>query len=838
MGWSPHLRAHMIKHPLFLIIDAMSQVFRAYYAVRGLSNSQGVPTNATYGFALMLNRVLEKFPPDYIAMVFDSAEPTVRHIQYPLYKANREKMPTDLGQQLPYIKGFCEAMHVPMLEVPGQEADDVIGTVARRARERGLYPVIVTMDKDMMQLVDETLVLNTSRDDMVIGPEQVKELFGVTPSQIPDLLGLWGDSSDNVPGAPGIGEKGAKALIQRFGSVEACLERADEVTSKRQRESLKENRAQIELSKHLVTIDTNVPVELEWDSFKTQAPNRDALLLLLRELEFNTMLKEQLEDGAESVPLEVVATDELPDIGDYFAFDLSEDRIKIWTGDGTAYDVPVSAAAPLLSNSNVRKVTHDVKNAILALDRQGMALAGPFDDSMLMAYLLMPNRGKYGIDDLTTELFGQSSEGETVGWIHRISEELRPRVQHEVESVYTTIEMPLVPVLADMEIVGILLDVSVLETMSGEMGLQLEVLTAKIYELAGTEFNINSPKQLGEVLFEKLNLPHSRKLRKSGQYSTAVEVLEDLAKTHEMPRLVLGYRQLTKFKSTYVDVLPKQIDGKTGRLHTSFNQAGAATGRLSSSNPNLQNIPIRTELGRAIRGAFIAREGTTMVSADYSQVELRILAHLSGDKGLIEAFLQNADIHRSTAAEVLGVPAGEITYEQRGRAKAVNFGIVYGQTPFGLAQQLGIGRDEAEEFIDRYFNRYPGVRDYIDNSLVEARETGITRTLFGRHRQIPEINSRNGMRRSMAERMAINAPIQGTAADVIKLAMIRIARELRERQMETRMVLQVHDELIFEVPEGEMSVVEQVREWMAGVAELEVPLVVDTKTGPNWKDLS
>ncbi len=492
MGWSPHLRAHMIKHPLFLIIDAMSQVFRAYYAVRGLSNSQGVPTNATYGFALMLNRVLEKFPPDYIAMVFDSAEPTVRHIQYPLYKANREKMPTDLGQQLPYIKGFCEAMHVPMLEVPGQEADDVIGTVARRARERGLYPVIVTMDKDMMQLVDETLVLNTSRDDMVIGPEQVKELFGVTPSQIPDLLGLWGDSSDNVPGAPGIGEKGAKALIQRFGSVEACLERADEVTSKRQRESLKENRAQIELSKHLVTIDTNVPVELEWDSFKTQAPNRDALLLLLRELEFNTMLKEQLEDGAESVPLEVVATDELPDIGDYFAFDLSEDRIKIWTGDGTAYDVPVSAAAPLLSNSNVRKVTHDVKNAILALDRQGMALAGPFDDSMLMAYLLMPNRGKYGIDDLTTELFGQSSEGETVGWIHRISEELRPRVQHEVESVYTTIEMPLVPVLADMEIVGILLDVSVLETMSEEMGRQLEGLTAKIYELAGTDLTSES----------------------------------------------------------------------------------------------------------------------------------------------------------------------------------------------------------------------------------------------------------------------------------------------------------------------------------------------------------
>ncbi len=828
----------MIKHPLFLIFDAMSQVFRAYYAVRGLSNSQGVPTNATYGFALMLNRVLEKFPPEYIAMVFDSSEPTVRHIEYPLYKANRDKLPTDLGQQIPDIKRFCEAMRVPILEVPGQEADDVIGTVARRARERQLYPVIVTMDKDMMQLVDETLVLNTSRDDMLIGPEQVKELFGVTPAEIPDLLGLWGDSSDNVPGAPGIGEKGAKALIQRFGSVAACLDHAGEVTSKRQRESLQENRELIELSRHLVTIDTNVAVELDWDSFKTQPPDKDALVPLLRELEFTSMLKEQLQAGTESLSIEVVTTDEVPDVHDYFAFELSLDRIKIWTGDGVASDVSMGAAASLLSDPNIRKVTHDVKAALLALRRHDVTLDGPVDDPMLMGYLLMPNRGKYGIGDLASELFGQSSEGEAVAWIHRISEELRPRVLQEVESVYTTIEMPLVPVLADMERLGILLDVSVLETMSTEMGRQLEGLTARIYELAGTEFNINSPKQLGEILFEKLNLPHSRKLRKSGQYSTAVEVLEDLAKIHEMPRLLLDYRKLTKFKSTYVDVLPKLIDPETGRLHTSFNQAGAATGRLSSSNPNLQNIPIRTEMGRAIRGAFVPREGTTMLSADYSQVELRILAHLSGDEGLIEAFLQGADIHRSTAAEVLGLPAEEITSEQRGRAKAVNFGIVYGQTPFGLAQQLGIARDEAEKFIDRYFNRYPGVRDYIENSLVEARETGMTRTLFGRHRQIPEINARNGMRRNMAERMAINAPIQGTAADIIKLAMIRIARELAERRRDTRMVLQVHDELIFEVPEGEMDIVDQIREWMAGVVELAVPLVVDTKTGPNWKDLS
>ena len=826
----------MIKQPLFLIIDAMSQVFRAYYAIRGLASSQGVPTNATYGFALMLNRVLEKFPPEYIAMVFDSAEPTARHIQYPLYKATRAKMPTDLGQQIPYIKRFCAAMQVPMIEVPGQEADDVIGTIARRAREDDLYPVIVTIDKDLMQLVGEILVLNTSRDDMLIGPDQVEELCGVTPEQIPDLLGLWGDTSDNVPGAPGIGEKGAKALIQRFGSLEACLEHADEVTSKRQRESLKENREQILMSKQLVTIDTNVQVDLNWAEFEAKPADRDALVPLLRELEFSGMLKEQLQSVHESAPVEVIETSEAPDIEGYFAFELADDRVSVWDGKGSVYNLPIASAASLLSNPDIRKVTHNVKTALLRLRRRGIDLAPPYDDPMLMAYLLMPNRGRYGIEDLTTELFGEASGG-GVEWIHRISEELRPKVEHEVETVYTDIEMPLVGVLAGIEWDGILLDVPVLESMSGDMTEQQEKLRARIYELADCEFNINSPKQLGEVLFEKLNLPRSRKLRKSGQYSTAVEVLEELAESHELPRMVLDYRQLSKFKSTYVDVLPKLIDPKTKRLHTSFNQAGAATGRVSSSNPNLQNIPIRTEMGREIRSAFVPRDHTTMLSADYSQVELRILAHMSGDAGLIDAFTNDADIHRSTAAEVLGVPAEEVDSEQRGRAKAVNFGIVYGLTPFGLAQQLGIGRDEAGEFIDRYFNRYPGVRDYIENSLVEARETGITRTLFGRHRQIPEINSRNGMRRSMAERMAINAPLQGTAADIIKLAMIRIADELRERKIETRMVLQIHDELLFEVPASEMDVIDLVRDWMSGVAELKVPLVVDTKTGPNWKDL-
>ena len=827
----------MIKRPLFLMFDAMSQVFRAYYAIRGLSTSRGVPTNATYGFLLMLNRVMEKFQPDYVAMVFDSSEPTPRHLRYPEYKATRERMPHDLNEQIPYIRRLCQAMAIPAIEVPGQEADDVIGTLARRARAEHLYPLIVTLDKDIMQLVTEdTLVLNTSRDDMAIGPGQVRELFGVAPGQITDLLGLQGDSSDNIPGAPGIGKKGARDLIERFGSVEAVIEHAAEVTAKRQRESLLENREQILSSKELVTIDTNVDVEVEWDSLKTASPDREALIELLRELEFTSQLQEQLSLAAESKPIGIVEVSALPDIGESYAFHLHDGRLSIWEGAGPVYDMPLGPQAARLLASGKRKATHNLKSAILDLRRHAIEIGLPWDDTMLMAYLLSPNRGRYGLEDLVGETFGQKIDGDEAVWIHHLDERLRPEVRRELEDVYTRIELPVAPVLAGMEEAGIRLDVTVLEKMSEEMAAQLEDLTARIYDLAGEEFNINSPRQLGVVLFERLNLPPSRKLRKSGQYSTSVEVLEELAAIYELPRLILDYRQRAKFKSTYVDVLPGLL-GQDGRLHTSFNQTGAATGRLSSSEPNLQNIPIRTELGRNIRRAFVPDDGRTLLSADYSQVELRILAHLSDDAGLIEAFLEDADIHRRTAAQVLGISPDAVDSEQRGRAKAVNFGIVYGQTPFGLSRQLGISREEAEDFIERYFARYPGVRDYIENSLAEARERGFTRTLFGRIRQIPEINSRNGMRRSAAERMAINAPIQGSAADIIKLAMIRIADEIRRRKLSTRMVLQVHDELIFDVPENEAGIASDVRQWMSGVADLKVPLKVDIRTGPNWRDL-
>ena len=826
-----------MQKPLFLILDGMSQIFRAYYAIRGLSNSQGLPTNAVYGFGNMLRRVLDKYPPDYVCVAFDRPEPTTRHLRYAAYKAKRKKMPADLSQQIPYIKRFCEAMGIGTIEAPTVEADDLIGTVARKAEQAGLYPMIVTLDKDLLQLVDITHVLNTSRDDLIIDRDKVKELYGVYPEQIPDLLGLWGDSSDNIPGAPGIGEKGARDLIERFGSVEACLERAAEVENAKHRRSIVDHAEQIILSKQLVTIDTNLPINVNLSDFERKPPDRALLVPLLRELEFTAILRELL--ASEPLPeLQVLRGDQVPRVDDRLILELGPDRILLWTGTGPVHDLPLDGrVGGILSDSRIRKTVHNVKDAIVRLRRHGIELSPPYDDLMLMGYLLFPNRGKYELDDLVIELFGTTVGGDRHWWIGRLYEELAPRVRQELARVYEEIELPLSPVLADLEETGVRVDVGVLETMSEEMAEALDGLTGRIHGLAGCEFNINSPRQLGEVLFDRLELPRSRKLRKSGQYSTAVEVLEELAEHYELPRLVLEYRQLAKFKSTYVDVIPQMVDPATHRLHTSLNQTVAATGRLSSSSPNLQNIPVRRDLGRKIRSAFVPEPGWWLVSGDYSQVELRIVAHLSGDERLAESFSREEDVHARTAAEVLGLRIDQVTDEQRERAKAVNYGLVYGQTPFGLAQQVGISPSEAQEFIERYFDRYRGVRHYIEECLKQARETGVVRTLFGRLRQIPEINSRNGMRRSMAERAAINSPIQGTAADIIKLAMIRISKELGRQGLGTRMVLQVHDELLFEVPEEELWVVDTVRDLMQDVVRLRVPLTVNMGRGRNWEEL-
>jgi len=663
----------------------------------------------------------------------------------------------------------------------------------------------------------------------------------VAPEQIPDLLGLWGDSSDNVPGAPGIGEKTARDLIQRFGSIEACLERANEVQSPRQRASLMDNREQILMSKQLVTIDSAVPIEVDWAELAVKPPNRSVLLPLLKELEFSALVKDYLPEAPAAL-VEVVQTDILPEIGDQLFFDVQGDRIAVWSGSGSVASLPLDdRIAAVLANPNIRKITCDLKTVIHLLRQHGLDIAPPYDDPMLMSFLLMPNRGKYELPDLVFEVFGETIDRgpipEWTVWTKKLFDHFQAGVEAEVAQAYHEIELPLTSVLAGMEECGIRIDAAAFQKMSVEMGTQIESLTASIYEAAGMEFNINSTRQLGEVLFEKLNLPHSKKLKKSGQYSTAVEVLEELAEDYELPRLVLEYRQFSKFKSTYVDVIPTLVDEKTGRLHTTFNQAGAATGRLSSNNPNLQNIPVRTELGRSIRGAFVSEPGWVFVAADYSQVELRIVAHLSGDAKMVEAFLGGDDIHRRTAAEVLGIPLDQVTPVQRNSAKAVNFGIVYGQTAYGLAQQLGISNEEASHFISRYFERYQGVQRYIESSLSTARDTGMTRTLFGRLRQHPEINSRNGMRRSMAERTAINSPIQGTAADIIKLAMIQIATELKHSKLRTRMVLQVHDELIFEVPEDELHVRSLIVDKMQNVVKLSVPLTVDVKQGLTWNSL-
>jgi DNA polymerase-1 len=827
-----------MNHPLFLIIDGMSQAYRAYFAIRdALSNSQGVPTNAIYGFAIMLRRVLDKYPPDYICVALDSSQQTARHAEYTLYKATRKKMPADLAQQMPYIRKFCAAMRIPVIEKPGFEADDIIATIAKKAVSNGLYPVVVTLDKDLYQIVDTVLILNTSKDDMIVDRDKVVELFGVSPEQIPDLLGLWGDSSDNVPGAPGIGEKGARDLVQKFGSIETLLDRATEVPNAKHRNSLLQHRDQILLSKRLVTVSSEVPVDFDPELFRVQAPDRSALMPLLRDLEFTNMMKEYLP--AEQTPsTEIVSSGELPAVTDQVFFDVHGDHVSFWPGSGPVHHVPLDARVKVLfENPEIRKIGYDLKSKLLQLRRSGIDIAEPYDDPLLMAYLLFPNRGKYSLNDVVFDLTGHTFFDDATPWIARLDQELRPQVQQEVSRVYHDIELPLIPILADMETTGIRIDPALLDSMSIEMAAQLDNLTRRICEIAGCEFNINSPRQLGEILFDKLNLPRPRKLKKSGQYSTAVEVLEELAREYELPRLILEFRQLSKLKSTYIDALPKLMDPTTHRLHTSFNQAGAATGRLSSTNPNLQNIPVRAEVGRKIRGAFVPEPGWTFISADYSQVELRIVAHLSGDEGLVQAFTAGEDIHRRTAAEVLGVPIQAVSAEQRDRAKAVNFGIVYGQTPFGLAQQLGITPEEAADFINRYFHRYQGVQRYIEGCLSQARETGITRTMFGRIRQHPEINSKNGMRRAVAERTAINSPIQGTAADIIKVAMIRIAKELDFRGLRTRMVLQVHDELIFEVPQDEMFVGDVIRELMQNVVRLSVPLTVDVKHGQTWENL-
>jgi DNA polymerase-1 len=867
---------------LFLI-DGMSHIYRAYYAIRSLTNSKGMPTNAIYGFTSMLRKLIQDQKPEYIAVAMDLEGPTVRHEQYEAYKATRKPMPEDLVPQIPFIMKICQVFCVPVISHERYEADDVIGTLSSKAAEHGLKSVIVSSDKDMLQLVSEqVLVLDAMKGNLILDAGMVEKKLGVRPDQVPDLLGLWGDTSDNIPGAPGIGEKGAKELIQAFGSLENLLENWEQVKRKTYRESLRDNAEQIRMSRELVTIQRDLPIKFDLSALMFCAPDRKAAYELFAELEFKSLMREFLDENERKLLKGSWLTGKK--LEDFMAGLRRGSRVFLEigyaegllgrksaefgcvqgdSGNAVLLDLKNKATAhhwrSLIGDDSLKKICWDSKLCLLSQENCPLQTDKIPEDVMLMAFLTAPNTGDYSLkrwamDRLNTSFPNEESRHQDLlppppeeiseslclrlDVVRRLYEMLNPQLdQLEVRKLYEEIELPLVPVLESMERRGIKIDRGMLQQMSAAMEKQLLELTQKIHLEAGLEFNINSPKQLGEVLFEKLNLPILKKTRKTRDYSTDQSVLEELAQSYEIPRLVLEYRQISKLKSTYVDALPALIHPKTGRVHTSFNQTGTTTGRLSSSDPNLQNIPIRSELGRLIRAAFVPEEGNLFISADYSQVELRILAHLSEDKVLVEAFRAGEDIHDRTAREVFSEKELANRSECRRRAKVINFGIVYGLSAFGLSQTLGISREDAQAFIDAYFERYLGVRVWLDRSMQEARKEGKVRTLFGRIRPIPDINSKDYNLRQFAERTAVNSPIQGTAADIIKIAMIRIHRALLDRRLSGTILLQVHDELVLEVPQAEAEETGRlVQEEMEGAASLLVPLKVDLKFADNWMD--
>lgn len=848
--------AQVLTRRLFLI-DSYGFIFRAYHArartgAPPMRTSTGISTEAVFIFTNMLRKLAKEQEPEYIAAVFESAGKTLREQEYADYKANRSEMPPDLGDQIPYVRRVLDAMRIPILSYPGFEADDVIGALSCRAAERGFHVVIVSSDKDMLQLVtNEIHMYNPAKDDTWYDPVKVKEFMGVEPGQVADLLALKGDSIDNIPGAPGIGDKGARDLIEQYGSIENLLDHAGEIQRKTYRESLLQNRERIELSKRLATIERNVPIDFAMEALEASPPDLSALRAVYKELEFHSHLRElgPAEDqrtrhvagigdpaDAEKYLTETCAADGL------VAIAVTAGEIGIALKDEEARSFSFESREPLrriIEDPNVPKAGSDVKSTLLALRRAGFEPRGFEHDASLYAFLLDADPSGCSLEQLVQrrlDLKLPPGAGHHALYIRELCSRLSADVDARgLRSVYRDIELPLASVLARMEQTGIRVDRAELERLSEMMDREISRLTLEIHELAGREFNIASPQQLGRVLFEEMKLPAPVKYGKGKTISTAADVLEALAGDHEVVRKVLEYRQLTKLKGTYVDALPVLMDPGTARIHTSFNQAGAATGRLSSSNPNLQNIPIKTDLGREIRAAFVPREGWRLLVADYSQIELRLLAHMSKDPVLLDAFRSGEDIHTRTAAEVMGVPPLLVTKEARNRAKAVNFGIVYGISSFGLSQQLGIPRKEAELYIQSYFARYAGVRRFIDETIETVRQTGVTRTLFGRERPIPDMNSRNPNARGFAERTAVNSPLQGTAADLIKLAMIRIDRRLEGYQ--SRLLLQVHDELVLESPQEEATeVAALVKNEMEGVCDLAVPLIADTGIGPNWRD--
>ena len=857
----------------------MSHVYRAYHAIRNLTNKKGLPTNAVYGFTNMLRKLMVEEKPDYLGVAVDLPGPTVRHEQYEGYKATRRPTPEDLIAQIPYVRRVCEVLRVPVLSYEKYEADDVIGTLSRKAEEAGLEVVIVTIDKDLFQLVNNRITVLDTRTMTRFDSSKVEDKLGVLPPNVVDVLSLVGDTSDNIPGAPGIGEKGACQLIREFGDLDGLLAARDQVSRKTYRESLQQNEALILKSRELATIYQDLPLELALDELEVSAPDEEAARELFAELEFTTLLDEFVPTGVAEEPA-VTVVDSRQKLGELAtriegksaslamfwsvqgnvkkelqAISVSDESDESWYVAADLLREAPSQVAKLLGGAQ-QWFVHDLKPLYLFGRRHGWELKENFRDTMLMAYLVSPNQKDFSLGKLALEYLqiklgkNGAKEGELFGeelmtsvcqraqitWrlSHFLVAELSDK---KLTSLLDDIEIPLVRVLERMEERGIKLDGALLERMSGDMEAEISRLTGEIHGIAGSEFNINSPRQLSDVLFDKLNLPVAKKTRKAGHYATGVEVLQELAGSYDIARLILDYREYSKLKSTYLDALPRLVSPETGRIHTSYNQMVAATGRLSSSNPNLQNIPVKSELGRGIRRAFVAEPGYQILSADYSQIELRVMAHLARDAVLMEAFLKEEDIHQRTAQEVFGADLEMSPQARRRRAKVINFGIMYGLSAFGLSKSLKIDRKSAQQFIDSYFTRYKGVKTWIDRTLEEVYDKGYVTTLFGRIRPIPEIRSKNASLRSFGERTAINAPIQGTAADLIKKAMVAIDGDIEKQHLKSKLLLQVHDELVLEVEETETEqVTTLVKEHMEGVARLEVPLRVDMGMGPSWFD--
>ncbi len=879
------------------LIDGSSYIYRAYFAIRHLSNSRGFATNAVYGFINMLLKVVREHRPDHLAVVFDAKGPTFRKEIYPEYKANRAAMPEDLVPQIPIIKDVVRAFNMPALELAGYEADDIIATLAKKFAGEGMAITVVTGDKDLMQIVSERVRLLDTMKDKVSGLAEVAERFGGGPDKVVEVQALAGDSSDNVPGVPGIGEKTAVKLIGEFGSVENLLANLDRVKGKMQ-DKLREFGDQARLSKQLVTLVDTVSLDCDYDNFALSEPDREALAEIFREMEFHKLLQE-FSAAAPAAPtayhgvLDEAGLDALVAVLERaarFSFDTETTSLDPLRADlvglsfavqsGEAWYVPVGhrylgapeqlpadrvleRLRPLLEDPGKLKIAQNAKYDLLVLRRAGVAVRGADFDTMVASYLANPAAKSHGMDNLALELLGRKTisysevagsgrnqicfsevevekavayAAEDADVTLQLAEKLEPMVAEGGQgTLFREVEMPLVAILADMEWQGVRVDPAVLAGLSREIEEKLAALEKEIHALAGTSFNVASPKQIGEVLFEQLKLPRGKKT-KTG-WSTDVEVLQKLAEDHEIAARILDHRSLSKLKGTYTDALPKLIHPQTGRIHTSFNQTVTATGRLSSSEPNLQNIPIRTEEGRRIREAFIPADGNLLLSADYSQVELRILAHLAEEEVLRESFARGEDIHRRTASEIFGVFPEMVSAEQRRQAKTINFGVLYGMGAFSLGKSLGIERKQAEGFIKAYFERLPRVAAFLEEKREEARRNKYVETILGRRCAVPEIDSKNPNVRSYAERNAINYPIQGSAADIIKVAMIRIFARLRRENLNARMVLQVHDELVFDVPAAEIEQVKVlVKEEMEGAVALKVPLDVEVGVGGNWRE--